>query len=384
MKKIVSILCGALISASTFAQVYVYNAQGVVAELDEYPDSIITIPPYRTPLPATNKGALNGVFSVSKNRKVRFSQGNLQYRITDHIWQFAEHQYDTLGGNIENAVIDQFGYGTSGWSGSGAVSYQPTETNTNETNYYAYMADKRLTSSTGYMANRDFGVHNPIVNGGNQAGLWRLLTPQEWRYVISNRWTPYAVAIVNGVWGVVILPDGWNEEPTLKLRPMYYDKNWRQKTSLTEGQISEILSKYNNDTLSLGAREELGIMATSMIPGYGHIMTEDGYQQTEQLPIEEFNITPSEWLTYEAKGCVFLPFNKSRNHPDNTSRTYGSGAQAFDYFCVYHSTNENNGTYMEFKYNGLETYPYNFTFRSASLYAPLYVGGCVRLVQDFE
>ena len=37
------------------------------------------------------------VFSVSKHKKVRFSNGNLQFRSSTKIWRFADHQYDCIG-----------------------------------------------------------------------------------------------------------------------------------------------------------------------------------------------------------------------------------------------------------------------------------------------
>lgn len=379
MKKIYSILSLTLISVTTIAQVYVYNAQGLISELDEYPDSIITIPPYRTPLPASEEGALSGVFSVSKNRKVRFSQGNLQYRIADGVWQFAENQYDTLGGNIENQVIDQFGFGTSGWSESGAVAYMPTDTSMSEESYYGQIGGLLYEPATGYLRHRDWGVHNPIANGGNEAGLWRTLTSAEWGYLTLKRWTPYAIAIVNGVWGIVLLPDNWNEEPTQKMRPCYFDKDWKQHTQYSEEEIEQILLAFDNDTLS--ARSLIGIYFYSFIPGYGYEMTEDGYESTGVLPLEDFNITPDEWLSYESKGCVFLPFNKSRNHPNNTTR-----GRTEDYYCVYWSQYPSYGNQaMEYRYTGNSNNPYPFYMRSgtSASFCPLFVGGCVRLVQDY-
>ena len=47
-------------------------------------------------------GALRGVFSVSENRLVKFSQGNLQYKATTETWRFADNQYDYVGGWIDN------------------------------------------------------------------------------------------------------------------------------------------------------------------------------------------------------------------------------------------------------------------------------------------
>ena len=43
------------------------------------------------------QGAVKGVFSVSKNKRVCFSQGNLQYQASTDTWRFAEHQYDVVG-----------------------------------------------------------------------------------------------------------------------------------------------------------------------------------------------------------------------------------------------------------------------------------------------
>ena len=39
-----------------------------------------------------SEGAINGVFSVASNKKVYFSQGNLQYQASTRTWRFAEHQ----------------------------------------------------------------------------------------------------------------------------------------------------------------------------------------------------------------------------------------------------------------------------------------------------
>ncbi|MBQ7697286.1 MAG: hypothetical protein IJT35_01735, partial [Paludibacteraceae bacterium] len=42
------------------------------------------------------QGALNGLFSVAKDKKVRFSYGNLQYVKASNTYQFAPHQYDVV------------------------------------------------------------------------------------------------------------------------------------------------------------------------------------------------------------------------------------------------------------------------------------------------
>jgi len=159
-------------------------------------------------------GLINGIFSVSFSKKVYFSQGNLQYRASDGRWRFAEHQYDYIGDanrNISSAYsnyIDLFGWGTSGWN-SGAVCYQPWSTSTSYSDYYPGGGSYNLTGS---YANADWGVYNSIYNGGNQAGQWRTLTKDEWVYVFqgrNNASSKYGHGKVNGVNGVILLPDSW-------------------------------------------------------------------------------------------------------------------------------------------------------------------------------
>ena len=73
------------------------------------------------------------------------------------------------------------------------------------------MASPNLTDSS---ANYDWGVFNPISNGGNQPNLWRTLNWEEWQYLFEYRETPssirYAKANVNNVNGVILLPDDWS------------------------------------------------------------------------------------------------------------------------------------------------------------------------------
>ena len=149
------------------------------------------------------QGALYGVFSVSPTKKVRFSQGNLQYRASTNTWRFAEHQYDMIGKankNISSTYagwIDLFGWGTSGYNGK-----FPYMTSTEPTNYGNGSSD--ITGT-----NYDWGVYNKISNGGNQAGFWRTLTYIEWNYLINSRINAkikYGVACVNGVDGLIFCP----------------------------------------------------------------------------------------------------------------------------------------------------------------------------------
>ena len=163
-------------------------------------------------------GAINGKFSVNANgEKVYFSQGNLQYQASTNTWQFAENQYDYVGnGNSSisstySGWIDLFGWGTSGYE-HGANCYQPWSTSTSYSDYYAYDSDTyNLFDESGQA---DWG-YNAISNGGNIVNSgWRTLTKEEWTYLFNTRGGEnqirYAKAQVNGINGVILLPDDWD------------------------------------------------------------------------------------------------------------------------------------------------------------------------------
>ena len=167
------------------------------------------------PNPPSGDGALPGAFSVSPTLQVFFSQGNLQYRAITHTWRFAEHQYDYIGSansNINSSYsgwIDLFGWGTSGWN-SGAACYQPWSTSTTTNDYYP--GGSYTNGLTGAYAEADWAYHNAIRNGGNVAHLWRTLTSAEWDYLFNTRTNAshkYGSGNINGVGGMIILPDNW-------------------------------------------------------------------------------------------------------------------------------------------------------------------------------
>ncbi len=166
---------------------------------------------------AVPTGAINAIFSVSSSEQVYFSQGNLQYIGSTGTWKFADNQWDIIGtsqGNSSSSTTrDLFGWGTSGWS-CGNTYYRPYDTYSVDY-YYGPHGDNDLTDS---YANSDWGVYNAISNGGNQSGLWRTLTSDEWWYVLNTREgsllnavadARYAKAMVNDIAGVILFPDSY-------------------------------------------------------------------------------------------------------------------------------------------------------------------------------
>lgn len=171
------------------------------------------------------QGALAGEFSVSATKKVRFSKGNLQYNAAlgthqcadgttqQGTWRFSENQYDTIGIIQQNRSasysgwIDAFAWGTSGWN-SGAVLYRPWELSNRYSDFY--VGGSPNNNLIGNYKNADWGVYNAISNGGNIPNAWRLLTSEEWNYLLNerpNHSNLCAAAMVNEIPGKIILPD---------------------------------------------------------------------------------------------------------------------------------------------------------------------------------
>ena len=161
---------------------------------------------------------LPGYFSVGENKHVKFSQGNLQYRASIDTWRFANEQYDIIGqdnNNISSTYdgwIDLFGWGTSGYN-----EKYPWMISTNELDYGNGANNIAYTEY-------DWGKHNPIINGGNKAGLWRTLSSEEMNYIFYGRTNAdklYAMCVVNGVHGLVVFPDNCTIPTHIPFTPAY-------------------------------------------------------------------------------------------------------------------------------------------------------------------
>lgn len=240
-------------------------------------------------------GAVNGLFSVSENTQVYFSQGNLQYRASTDTWRFAEHQWDYVGDDNSNISqtysgwIDLFGWGTSGWD-CGNTYYHPYDYITSNGLLYGPPDNNNLT---GEYANSDWGVYNAISNGGNQVGLWRTLTREEWNYVFYNRTTSsgkrFAKAKVNDIPGLVLLPDNWNTS--------VFNLN----------NVNNIAASFNVNTITL-----------------------------------------SQWVTLEQAGAIFLPAAGKR---------YGTSVSQAGSECKYWSSSDSNFDYAYYLTSDIYSFP---------------------------
>ena len=125
---------------------------------------------------------LHGVFSVGPNSRIQFASGNLQYNYSTSSYQVAANQWDVIG-------------------------------------------DGNKTAKEGNTGVRDLFQWSEL-NAMSAAG-YRVLTKAEWEYLFMDRTNAYelfALAIVNGVKGVVILPDyeTWTQPAGVPAFNYYY------------------------------------------------------------------------------------------------------------------------------------------------------------------
>ena len=161
------------------------------------------------PSQAVSGGSYKGIgsFSVSATKKVTFSPGNLQYTRSTNTWSFASSQYEMIGtDNVTGGSVSSDQYGDDKYGTALADKIDLFGWSTSTTNFGVSTS----TSYTDYSGSFvDWGT-NQI--GSDAPNTWRTLTKDEWYYLCYTR--PNAnnlvgVAQVNGVNGLIFLPDNW-------------------------------------------------------------------------------------------------------------------------------------------------------------------------------
>ena len=264
-----------------------------------------------------------GVFSVAPNKQVSFSQGNLQYLPAINLWKFADTQYEYLGNSNKYLSptyrnwVDLFG-----WSGEGSNAPFGVSTSTNNTDYAGEFLD--------------WGT-NPIC--GDAPSTWRSMSADEWMYIFHGRKNAeslFACAKVNGVSGVVLLPDDWILPEGLSFIP-----------SVTKGLIWSSL--YDGS--------------------YSDANTTYSHYQDNSYTLEQ-------WQKMEDAGAVFLPAAGYRNTENNQvlwspNKGYAEGTTIGGSYFTH--TKVSNSQYYFFRFSDQEIRKF-----------PYYVdrGRSVRLVHD--
>lgn len=312
-------------------------------------------------------GALPGVFSVSATKKVRFSQGNLQYNHSTRTWRFAQEQTSYIGDTYANKNgarstqdewMDLFGWGTNGHHNSADYynqRYSPTSV--------GYSVIDEYYNKYGYGPSRGFESewknyldYSNISNGGD--AQWRLLSKNEWDYLLNTRNTS---CVLRGTVtryfittnGLIILPDNY-------VHP-----------------AGTSIPNYPNGSISLDSRLE--------------------------------TISETTWQRMEAAGAVLLPYaGYRRKGTYNTGCISGNGTILSVTNAGFYWTFDKNATALFVQGYNDSHYPYRpitkcatsdysvcgyadglgnksvFSDENRSPLVDVYIGKSIRLVQDVQ
>lgn len=160
----------------------------------------------------TEAEPLDGVFSVSNNKKVSFAKGNLQYskdaNWNDH-WSLAEKQYDFYGlDNLETQDLNPSG------------NRFPSE---DHLDLFCWNAGKSANGTIYTYPNDSYYTGDFIEWGTLPAFMsiygqgWSTLSNDEWAYLLSSRkdaatlqaFVTISITEENKVKGLLLLPDEW-------------------------------------------------------------------------------------------------------------------------------------------------------------------------------
>lgn len=171
---------------------------------------------------------MSGKFSVGASQQVQFSRGNLQatYDGTAWSWDFAVNQWDFIGDN----TITTTGNGNTSIDGDGTLSAAGT------VDLFGWVGNSTFWTATangvaiyGISNSTDvanYGSTHPEnlkSDWGNTIGTgWRTLKQDEWEYMFNTRTSAnqkYGLGIVDGVKGMIIIPDTWTLPTGLSFTP---------------------------------------------------------------------------------------------------------------------------------------------------------------------
>lgn len=174
-------------------------------EAIEFPISEIDSITFKTDVPQ-----YIGEFSVKHDKKVSFAPGNLQYITTTGTWLFAAQQYEYIGTRnmVDNAFADTI-------------------------DLFAWSTDTDPSTAWGVTLSEDNSLFNGnFVDWGTameDRNTWRTLTAAEWEYLRAQRKNAsqlIGVGSIEGIHGLILLPDNWEAPAGITFKSGYSDKEY--------------------------------------------------------------------------------------------------------------------------------------------------------------
>ena len=167
---------------------------------------------------------LEGVFSVSKDKKVQFAKGNLRYsgdsQGYEAEWSMAKQQYEILGeANIATSgsrTYPAYTHDLFCWS-----------TVNNYCGVYSYYDDDAEAEAHFKGDFADWGTDAKLASALGSG--WSTLSKDEWNYLLNERNDAdklKMLATVAGVKGLVLLPDEWTAPDGVLISEVMTAETW--------------------------------------------------------------------------------------------------------------------------------------------------------------
>ena len=296
MKKMFMAVIALMMTISASAQFYIYCSDGNVIKVD----SISMVAPEEPEHPDPSAGI--GTFSVSADKQVTFSKGNLQYTQSTNTWSFAENQWDMIGtDNVTGASVSSdptYGDRKEGTALADKIDLFGWSTAT--TNFGVSTSTSDSVYSGSFV---DWGT-NKI--GNDAPNTWRTLTYAERYYVVFDR--PNArslkgVAQVNGVNGLILLPDNWTCPAGVTFKSGFYSERG-----------VDYYAAYQ--TFTVAEWSKLESAGAVFLPASGR---RDGSVVYGVQYIGSYWFAAGEY----SSGAYYLDFDSAGAYPSEFSRHYG-------------------------------------------------------------
>lgn len=236
---------------------------------------------------------VDGVFKVSANKSVRFSQGNLQYTQSTKTWSFAEHQYDIL---VEKNIVNAEYQGEENWKGTALadkIDLFGWSSDNSTTKWGVSISDNPKDYRGSFV---DWG-QNTILNGGNKKNQWRTLSTKEWLYLfMHNRCTMAIVVTNNGskVPGALLLPENFKAPKDIPFVESFeFDKEWYD----VSGDFQAGCDGYETNTYSAAQFAQLQCLGVVFLPIA---------PRRWGLYVDKWFNTTAYWSYYNNKDCSVL------------------------------------------------------------------------------
>ncbi len=262
---------------------------------------------------AGSSDVLTGAFSVSADKKVRFSRGNLQcsgVKSGTYTWSFAENQYEMLGtDNVSGGSVESdatYGYSKSGDAIADKIDLFGWSAN-NETAKWGISTSTSYTDYSG-----DFADWGQNIGDGT---TYRTLTNDEWKYLLNTRTDAdkkqgvariklSEAAYANGL---ILLPDSWDGPADITF-----------KSGFEEDYSIEAYATHQ--TFTIAQWKQLEAAGAVFLPASGY--RNGSYVSNVQISGLYWSATP-----YGSSYAYSLGFYSGGAYTDYYGRSYGQAVR---------------------------------------------------------